>query len=149
MRYEPCITSRVSTVAVPFSSRRLSQQECIPHKFLELILLHLKNKGLVDSKKGRNGGYYLAKAPEQITIGSVIRLIDGPLAPLPCASETAYQKMRGVYRRTELRDTDCDATGPRRDGRNSGPHIISRRLRGSRRASEKADEIPEELMFYI
>ena len=70
----------------------LSQKEAIPHKFLELILLNLKNKGLVDSKKGRNGGYYLVKSPSEITIGSVIRIIDGPLAPLPCASETAYRK---------------------------------------------------------
>ncbi|HYP07180.1 MAG TPA: Rrf2 family transcriptional regulator, partial [Bryobacteraceae bacterium] len=70
----------------------LSKQESIPHKFLELILLHLKNNGLVESRKGRNGGYALARPPETITIGSIIRLIDGPLAPLPCASETAYRK---------------------------------------------------------
>jgi Rrf2 family protein len=70
----------------------LAQKESIPHKFLELILLHLKNNGLVESKKGRNGGYLLAKEPSKITIGSVIRMIDGPLAPLPCASETAYRK---------------------------------------------------------
>jgi Rrf2 family protein len=70
----------------------LAQKESIPHKFLELILLHLKNNNLVESKKGRNGGYFLAKDPAGITVGSVIRLMDGPLAPLPCASETAYRK---------------------------------------------------------
>ena len=126
----------------------LSKQESIPHKFLELILLHLKNNGLVDSKKGRNGGYYLALPPDKITIGSVVRLIDGPLAPLPCASETAYRKcdecvdesvcgtrivmrqvrdaMAGILDHTTLADVCKDV-----DARRKGP------------------DVPEELMFYI
>ncbi|HYP06611.1 MAG TPA: Rrf2 family transcriptional regulator [Bryobacteraceae bacterium] len=70
----------------------ISAAEKIPHKFLELILLQLRGKGLVESKKGKGGGYYLAKPPDQVTIGEVIRIIDGPLAPLPCASETAYRR---------------------------------------------------------
>jgi Rrf2 family protein len=69
----------------------LAEQESIPLKFLEAILLDLKRLGIVDSKKGRGGGYQLRKPPEEITLGSVIRSIDGPLAPLPCASETAYR----------------------------------------------------------
>ena len=64
----------------------------IPKKFLEQILLKLKGQGLVTSKKGKGGGYALAGRPEAITLGQVIRLIEGPLAPLPCASETAYRK---------------------------------------------------------
>jgi Rrf2 family protein len=70
----------------------LAQNEAIPKRFLEQILLSLKNQGLVLSKKGKGGGYYLAKPPEEITLASIIRMIDGPLAPLPCASETQFRK---------------------------------------------------------
>jgi len=70
---------------------KLAQDEAIPKKFLEQILLTLKTKGIVDSKPGRGGGYHLTRAPEKISLGTVIRIIEGPLAPLPCASETAYR----------------------------------------------------------
>lgn len=70
----------------------LAQNEAIPKKFLEQILLTLKGSGLVTSKKGKGGGYSLAQSPAEITIGSVIRMIEGPLAPLPCASETRFRK---------------------------------------------------------
>ena len=69
----------------------LSKEESIPLKFLEVILLELKGQGLLESKKGKGGGYHLSRPPSTITLGSVIRMIDGPLAPLPCASETAYR----------------------------------------------------------
>ena len=75
----------------PVLISRLAEKEHIPLKFLEAILLELKGMGFVESKKGRGGGYQLSRDPEGITIGSVIRSIDGPLAPLPCASETAYR----------------------------------------------------------
>jgi len=68
----------------------LAEREKIPHKFLETILLELKNAGVLKSKKGKGGGYSLARPPEQITMGQVIRIIDGPLAPIPCASERAF-----------------------------------------------------------
>ena len=70
----------------------LAQRESIPKKFLELILLDLKNQGVLQSKKGKGGGYFLGRPPEKITLGYVIRALDGPLAPLPCASQTAYLK---------------------------------------------------------
>jgi Rrf2 family protein len=76
----------------PMLIEQLSQNEAIPKKFLEQILLSLKGTGLVTSKKGKGGGYSLAKPPEEITMGSVIRLAEGPLAPLPCASETQFRK---------------------------------------------------------
>lgn len=63
-----------------------------PQKFLESILLDLRNQGLVASKRGIFGGYYLAKKPSEITVGAVIRVVDGPLAPIRCASVTAYQR---------------------------------------------------------
>jgi Rrf2 family protein len=68
----------------------LSDRENIPHKFLEAILLELKNAGLLKSKKGKGGGYSLARSPDRITMGEVIRIIDGPLAPIPCVSERAF-----------------------------------------------------------
>ena len=70
----------------------LAERENIPRKFLEAILLELKNAGVLRSKKGKGGGYVLAKSPDQIVLGEVIRIIDGPLAPIPCVSERAYAR---------------------------------------------------------
>ena len=70
----------------------LAERERIPRKFLEAILLELKNAGVLRSKKGKGGGYVLAKSPDQIVLGEVIRIIDGPLAPIPCVSERAYAR---------------------------------------------------------
>ncbi len=70
----------------------MAQRENIPKKFLELILLDLKNQGVLQSKKGKGGGYLLGKAPEAISVGQVVRALDGPLAPVPCVSQTAYMK---------------------------------------------------------
>jgi Rrf2 family protein len=69
----------------------VAREESIPIKFLELILLDLKGQGLLESKKGKGGGYRLSRPPSTITLGSVIRMMEGPLAPLPCASETAFR----------------------------------------------------------
>ncbi len=70
----------------------LARAEQIPPKFLELILLGLKNQGLLRSRKGKGGGYLLARDPADIYLGQVVRMFDGPLAPVPCASQTAYQR---------------------------------------------------------
>jgi Rrf2 family protein len=70
----------------------VAARERVPHRFLELILLELKNHGILSSRKGKGGGYFLSKPPTQISVGQVLRMIEGPLAPLPCASKTAYQK---------------------------------------------------------
>ena len=64
----------------------------IPKKFLEQILLVLKHHGLVRSKRGKFGGYMLLKRPEDITFGRVLRIVDGPIAPLPCLSKIAYRR---------------------------------------------------------
>ena len=68
----------------------ISQREAIPQKFLEAILLELKRHGLVESKKGKGGGYFLRRRPADITFGEVIRVLDGPLAAVSCVSQTAY-----------------------------------------------------------
>lgn len=70
----------------------IAEAQRIPRKFLELILLDLKNRGYVHSQRGKNGGYVLAKPAEEITFGQIVRLMDGPLAPIPCASLTAYRR---------------------------------------------------------
>jgi Rrf2 family protein len=75
----------------PVLISELAETEGIPKKFLELILLELKRHGILRSKKGKGGGYLLARPAELIRLGPVLRIMDGPLAPLPCVSETAYQ----------------------------------------------------------
>lgn len=70
----------------------LARDEHIPKKFLELILLDLKKHGLVDSRKGVGGGYVLGKPADLITMGEVVRILDGPLAPIGCVSQTAYER---------------------------------------------------------
>lgn len=76
---------------VPISNKELAQRNNIPNKFLEQILLALKHGRIVNSQKGPQGGYSLARPPENITLAEVIRLLDGPLAPVPCVSETAFE----------------------------------------------------------
>ena len=70
----------------------LAEKEHMPVKFLEQILQALKAAGFVKSQRGKFGGYSLAKPAREITIGSIVRLIDGPLAPIGCVSQTAYEK---------------------------------------------------------
>ncbi len=71
--------------------RDLAESQQIPAKFLEQILLTLKNAGLLNSKLGAGGGYYLARPPEEITLGQIVRVLDGPLAPIRCVSQMAYE----------------------------------------------------------
>lgn len=74
------------------SIKAIAEDADVPQKFLEAILLELKHHGFVDSKRGVFGGYFLAKLPSEITVGDLIRVLDGPLAPIRCASQTSYQK---------------------------------------------------------
>src|SRR3989338_5308800 len=76
----------------PILISELAVQQKIPKKFLELILLELKNKGFLQSKKGKGGGYRLAQKPDKIYVGPIIRALEGVLAPLPCLSENTSQK---------------------------------------------------------
>lgn len=70
----------------------IARDERIPRKFLEHILLELKAGGFIASRRGRSGGYALARPAAEISVGQVLRLIDGPMAPLPCISRTAYRR---------------------------------------------------------
>jgi Rrf2 family protein len=70
----------------------IAESEQIPRKFLELILVELKQHGMLKSRKGRGGGYCLAKSPAEISLADVLRITDGPLAPVPCLSKTGYER---------------------------------------------------------
>jgi Rrf2 family protein len=74
----------------PLHIRDISAAQDIPERFLEQILLLLKRAGYLRSKKGPNGGYLLAKPPSRISVAEVIRVMDGPLAPIDCVSVTAH-----------------------------------------------------------
>jgi Rrf2 family protein len=76
--------------AIPASE--IAAREQIPEKFLQLILLELKRRGIVRSQRGHGGGYQLARRPAAIDFGEVVRALDGPLALTPCVSLTAYQR---------------------------------------------------------
>jgi Rrf2 family protein len=73
----------------------MAERERLPKKFLELILRELRQHGILDSKKGRGGGYLLRRNPEEITLAQIIRILDGPIAPVPCLSQTAYRRCDG------------------------------------------------------
>jgi len=73
----------------------IAEQQRIPKKFLEQILLDLKHKGIVVSRRGKAGGYLLLRPADQVTFGEVLRIVDGPLAPLPCLSRIAYRRCDG------------------------------------------------------
>jgi Rrf2 family protein len=75
----------------------LAQKGQIPQKFLEAILLELKNHGLLRSKKGKGGGYLLARSAEEIQIGQIVRILEGPLALLPCVSQMSHRKCEGCH----------------------------------------------------
>jgi Rrf2 family protein len=70
----------------------IAERKKIPRKFLEQILLELKHHGIVQSRRGKLGGYSLLMTPDRITYGQVLRIIDGPIAPLPCLSRIAYRR---------------------------------------------------------
>lgn len=70
----------------------LAERDATPRKFLEAILRELRQHGIVDSKKGRGGGYALREPAFRITLARIIRAVDGPLAPVPCLSRSAYRR---------------------------------------------------------
>ncbi len=129
---------------------KLSKEESIPQDFLENILLNLKREGLVDSKKGKGGGYSLAIAPDQLTIGTIIRLAEGPLAPLPCASETAYRKCDEC-----VDDRHCGTKMVMREVRDAIAGILDHTTlaqvchRVDEARAETAAHEAESLMYYI
>ena len=91
-------------------AREIADQENIPRKFLKQILLDLKRHGILQSRRGRTGGYALLEPANRITFGKVLRIVDGPVAPLPCLSRIAIGRARIVARRRTARS---GASSPR------------------------------------
>lgn len=75
----------------PILAKDISESENIPYKFLEAILTDLKKAGILESKKGRSGGYFLSKRPDEINLAEIMRLIDGPIAMLSCVCYNQYK----------------------------------------------------------
>ena len=76
----------------PVQTSEISESENISQKFLESILLELRKSGFLGSKKGKGGGYYLIKEPEEVKMTAVIRVLEGPIAMVPCVSLNYYEK---------------------------------------------------------
>jgi Rrf2 family protein len=125
----------------------LSKEESIPLKFLEVILLDLKSHGLLSSKSGKGGGYRLAQPPSTVTIGSLMRLLEGPLSALPCASETAYRPCEECV--------DVQSCGTRiimRQVRDATANILDRTTLADlirQVEAARAGKCEEPLMYYI
>lgn len=84
------LAARYNTV--PVQIIEIAENKNIPLKFLEIILLELKNAGILESKKGKGGGYFMKERPEKTSLAKIIRTINGPIAMLPCVSLYFYEK---------------------------------------------------------
>jgi len=78
----------------PVLISEIARKKKIPLKFLENILLELKKADILDSKKGKGGGYFLKKSPDKVKVATVIRLVNGPIAMLPCVSLYFYERCK-------------------------------------------------------
>lgn len=76
----------------PVKTHEIAEKEGLSLKFLETIMVSLRNSGIVGSKRGKNGGYHLIKSPEEILMVDLIRILEGPIALVPCVSLNFYQK---------------------------------------------------------
>ncbi len=81
----------------PVHIQDIAEQQRIPKKFLEAILLEMRNAKILHSKKGKGGGYYLYKRPEDVNLVEIIRLMDGAIAMLPCVSLNYYEPCEGCH----------------------------------------------------
>ncbi len=77
---------------IALTSAEIARRHAIPHKFLEQILLDLKKAGILESRRGKTGGYAMLRPADTISFGEVLRIFEGPLAPLPCLSRQAYRR---------------------------------------------------------
>jgi Rrf2 family protein len=103
----------------PVLISELADRQRLPRKFLEAILLELKRHGILQSKKGKGGGYFLRHAPSEITLGQVIRVLEGPLALTPCVSQTAYMKCEEC-----LDEETCGIRLAMKEVRDATAHIL-------------------------
>ena len=105
----------------PVLIAEIADKKNIPLKFLENILLELKKAGVLNSKKGKGGGYFFNEDPSKIKLARVMRLIDGPIALLPCVSINFYQKCKNCD------ETSCGLSDVMRDVRDATLSILERK----------------------
>lgn len=118
-------------------AHELAERTRAPVKFLESILVELRAAGFIDSRRGHRGGHLLARSADRVMVGDVIRAIDGPLAPVRCASVTAYEPCR------DCPDPEsCALRALMRESRDALSHVLDRR---SLRAFADAEAAPAPL----
>ncbi|RWR04571.1 RrF2 family transcriptional regulator [Paenirhodobacter populi] len=128
-------------------SAAIAEANGIPKKFLDTILSELRNAGLIQTRKGRSGGYQLGKPADTISVAQILRLLDGPISPISCVSKTAYQKCFDCLDQDvcevrilmlEVRDAMLGVLEHRtlRDLRDSGD--LARQLLGERKGANPA-----------
>lgn len=120
----------------------IAEAHSIPKKFLDQIFAELRKAGLIHSRKGKTGGYALARPAEDIAIGHIIRVLDGPLAPIACASISAYRRCDDC--------TDEEACAVRRlmiEARNALSRVLDTRTLADVRAWGEAGE--DGLMYHV
>lgn len=110
----------------------------IPKKFLDAILGELRNAGFVQSRKGKDGGYRLARPAADIKIGHVIRVLDGPLAPISCASRTQYQRC------DDCDETTCEVRHMMLEVRQAIADVLDNRSLAAMRDADN-DDFPTDL----
>jgi Rrf2 family protein len=120
----------------------IADTNSISKKFLDHILTELRHAGLVYSKKGKGGGYALARAAHDIRVGAIVRALDGPLAPIPCASVTAFRPCDDC---SELKS--CSVRLVMVDARNAIANVLDRCTLAEMRARSSADD--RALMYHI
>jgi Rrf2 family protein len=105
----------------PVLIAEIAKKKKIPLKFLENILLELKNAGVLDSKKGKGGGYFFKDSPKKIKLSYVMRTLDGPIALLPCVSLNFYEKCKNCD------EKNCGLNGVMSSVRDSALKILEKR----------------------
>ena len=120
----------------------IADTNSISKKFLDHILTELRHAGLVYSKKGKGGGYALARAAHDIRVGAIVRALDGPLAPIPCASVTAFRPCDDC---SDLKS--CSVRLVMVDARNAIANVLDRCTLAEMRARSSADD--RALMYHI
>lgn len=109
----------------PVQSAEIAEAEGLPKKFLDSILLEVRHMGVITSKKGKGGGYQLARPPDTIGLGQVLRALDGTFAPVPCVSRSAYARC------TDCRDeVSCAIRPVMQDVRDAIAGVLDKRTLG-------------------
>ena len=109
----------------------------IPKKFLDAILAELRNAGFVQSRKGKDGGYRLARSASEIKVGHVVRVLDGPLAPIPCASRTRYERCE------DCDEATCQVRHMMLEVRHSIAEVLDNRSLAEMRDAAANDDLAE------